>query len=185
MDHSHAYYVTKHAIRLSSLAEKPVLLIWAAMLHDIGNAFAVKRKIVESEIDQAKGSLEKYMLKKEAIEFREEHMLKGAIESKKILEHLGATEKECTIVLDMILYHDTWKFRPEFEYTHDQSLLIEADACWMLSPKGIEIDIERAINNNLKPMAIKDQFLYNYDKIINKINYSKDIVEEYRKIIFK
>ena len=38
---------------------------------------------------------------------------------------------------------------------------IEADALWMLSPKGIEWDIQRSINNNLTPMTPPNQKRHN------------------------
>lgn len=180
---SHAYWVTKHAMELSVFADEPVLLVIAAGLHDIGIPYCSGRKIVESEIESSCPE-RRAELVKQAKEYRIEHMVKGAKVALKVLGDMRMSNEATSYIYEMILEHDVWKIDPQFDYSKDQSLLVEADTLWCFCKDGLERDRQRAIDNGLEPMSLQAQFEHNKKHFFHKIQYGKDIFERYEKLIY-
>ncbi len=130
------------------------ILVIAAVLHDIGLALSNDtRKIVESEIAKASGK-ERSSLINKAVKQRKDHMVKGAALSRIILDNKGGIdlmETDITDICSLIENHDNVKIakvRKDKKWLNKKDawllqLLNEADALWMLTPEGIETDIER------------------------------------------
>ncbi len=160
--HHIAYVVSFMArIAISELPRHEVKRgVIAALLHDIGSGDSFLPKITEEMIKKAPDA-QRDRLRTEGINYRREHMDKGAEISRKVLEAYQVqhpqvlTDCDLAVILDIVGTHDDCKI-PLMESTVNKKWLLsparedwlkqchwEADALWMLCPAGILIDLER------------------------------------------
>jgi len=175
----HAYHVLKYAIQLSEQADEPIELIIAALFHDIGNASCRIRKVVESEIDQYKDDpLRQDELRNLSYAFRIEHQYWSIVRTIEIMKELRFNSQTILKVIELIAKHDLRKCDIGYVIQRkDEQILNECDSLWMFTEDGLRRDQDRARENNLEVMTMKEQFEWN--KHVSYIfKYAKDIYNE-------
>jgi len=178
---SHAYVVVKHAIELSDHTDKPVELVVAALIHDLGNTYCSLRKIVESELDGDNTVVKQQLSWGQRVEHEKWSVEKGI----PFLEALRMSSGFIVSVVKLIINHDDHKVTGIHPTGINALLLRECDVLWMLSPDGIQRDIDRAIENGYEVKTPEEQWNYNFDKVGDLIVYGKYIAEGYRKQMFE
>lgn len=214
----HSFQVLENmikALKYELLKNTPMIkeFIALALLHDIGDAEASGTKIKTSDIKDAikegKPEVEIQGMVQQAIDFRKEHMEKGAqIARRFIFKYLEETiaESICKVIgehdFPTIAFHlDEFGQYSEEHFEkylfllpdhHSAIILREADRLWMISPEGIEKDIMDSILNNKSPKSPQEKLAYNlerfdeeralYDKSVLKHPYGfwKDTFFSYR-----
>jgi len=199
--------VTEYSVKKEFLCESEVKKrIALALLHDIGDAEATKEKIKTSQIrevtdqiveiekksnlsEQDIENLSNFRQKardivQKAIDFRLEHMEKGADIAKDklkgnlpedaikevcevikihdnptiafILDEFGGYAKEGVSIKDFLF------FRPK----HNLAILLRAvDRMWMISKEGLEKDLMDKVIKNKMPKTPQDQLAYNLKRL--------------------
>ena len=167
-----AYNFSREISKGEKLNEQDSFILQAsAILHDIGLSKCVLPKIVESEIYAELDNDKRKDLIGNAIEARYEHMIKGEKISEYLLEKILPEDFEnrssvIESIRMLVINHDIYKIvylSMKFDFDDEKldlllsdnwllQLLNEADALWMLTPIGIETDIQRTLLHNNKPL---------------------------------
>lgn len=185
----HIPYVVQFMARIGLAELTPLELkrgVLAALMHDIGIGDCALPKISEASIQRAEPA-EKERLRRDGIASRLEHMKLGVEIARQLLgdyrrQHAGfLSEEDLEVVLEIIGSHDFSKI-PLMEDHVDRKWLLrcdrqdwlkqchwEADALWMLTPAGIQVDLEREREENT-PENRRAKFMFNlglHRQIIN------------------
>ena len=176
----HIAYVVRFMVQIclrevSALEMKRGVL--AALLHDIGIGDCSLPKISEASIQRAEPD-EKVRLRRDGIASRLEHMQRGVVISRGLLQicqrqHPNALlDGDIDVILEIVGSHDDSKI-PLMEDHVDRKWLLgpgpedwlkqchwEADALWMLTPAGILVDLEREREENT-PANRRAKFEFN------------------------
>lgn len=177
------------------------LLVVAALIHDAGIGPAVYPKIGESRVAAASGDVQA-KLRKLGIASRLEHMVLGAEMVDPIFEACIAAGTQYRDILESIRVevrrlvaehdyckipllepdaakHTAWLLRKDDRIGH---FLWQADAGWMLTPRGIRIDIARA--NKLSTIEVETDPRNSVEARINRFAFNirlhRDVVSLYR-----
>lgn len=164
----HIPYVVQFMARIGLAELTPLELkrgVLAALMHDIGIGDCALPKISEASIQRAEPA-DKERLRRDGIASRLEHMKLGVEIARQLLgdyrrQHPGfLSEEGLEVILEIIGSHDFSKI-PLMEDHVDRKWLLrsdrqdwlkqchwEADALWMLTPAGIQVDLERERENN-------------------------------------
>jgi len=162
----HAYHVVHNAIGLLEYSDEPVVLILAALFHDIGNYKCKTRKVVESELKEFPER------KIDSYHQRIEHQYWSILETIEVMEKLGFKDSTINKVVKLVGVHDLRKCGLGYCIKNkEEQLLNEADAGWMLSEDGIKRDQDRARENNFKPLSDEEQLNHNRSTIGNLFKY--------------
>lgn len=176
----HIAYVVRFMVQIGRAEVSTADLkrgVLAALMHDIGIGDCALPKISEASIKRA-GPVEKERLRRDGIASRLEHMKRGVIIARQLLQdyqqrHPGnLTDVDLAVILDIIGSHDYSKI-PLMEDHVDRKWLLrsgeedwlkqchwEADALWMLTPAGIVVDLEREREENT-PENRRAKFVFN------------------------
>ncbi len=164
----HIPYVVQFMAQIGLVELTPLELkrgVLAALMHDIGIGDCALPKISEASILRAAPD-EKEKLRRDGIASRLEHMKLGVEIARKLLGdyrryHPGfLTDEDLEVILDVIGSHDFSKIPLMEEFVDPKWLLRsdrrdwlkqchwEADALWMLTAAGIQVDLEREKEQN-------------------------------------
>lgn len=170
----HIPYVVLFVAKIGQVELTPLELkrgVLAALMHDIGIGDCALPKISEASIQRA-GPGERERLRRDGIASRLEHMKLGVQIARTLLAdyrqaraapcetHEFLTDEDISVILEVIGSHDFSKI-PLMEDHVDRKWLLtvdrrdwlkqchwEADALWMLTPAGVQVDLEREREEN-------------------------------------